>query len=483
MQRSGKTPAMPTDEVSESLWSSLREFIAQHMGLHFPPSRQQDLQRALAGMAREFGFADAARCIEWLLSTSLTRAQLHALASHLTIGETYFFRERKTFDALAQHVLPELIQSRRHHRRLRVWSAACCTGEEAYSLAILLQQCIPDWESWHITILATDINERFLQKATAGVYGDWSFRDSPPGFKERYFTPTPEGRFAVQLQLKQLVTFAPMNLAQEGFPALATGTQAMDLIFCRNVLMYFTPVQAQRTVSHLRHALVEDGWLVVSPSEASQSLFRDFATVNFPGAILYRKCAAAAASRPPSNYVPADVVAMQAAAHHDAPSPLIDFCMDGQSHAPADTGSDAAVEAQTAAQPEASASLARSLANQGQLDEALACCERWIATDALDCTARYLRAVILEELGKPQEARRSLQQALYLHPGFVLAHFALGNLARRHGSAAEARRHFTNALALLQGYPREELLPESDGLTAGRLTDIVTSLVAFAPTS
>ncbi|MEJ0098283.1 MAG: tetratricopeptide repeat protein [Pseudomonadota bacterium] len=120
--------------------------------------------------------------------------------------------------------------------------------------------------------------------------------------------------------------------------------------------------------------------------------------------------------------------------------------------------------------------LARTLANQGKLEEALSCCERWIAAEPLDSGARYLRAMILEETGDTDEARRSLQQAIYLHPDFVLAHFALGNLARGARHMGEAHRHFDNTLALLNKLPATEPLPESDGLTAARLKEVVESL-------
>src|ERR1700677_3592051 len=180
---------MQIDVVPDALWRRVSEFIAQHTGLDFRDERRLDLQRGLAAAATEFGLADAAGCAEWLLSASLTRPQFHVFASHLTIGETYFFREKKAFDALAEHVLPELIRRRRgRNQRLRLWSAACSTGEEPYSLAILVRQLLPDWRDWSVTILATDINERSLQRAAAGIYGEWSFRESAAGVKERYFT-------------------------------------------------------------------------------------------------------------------------------------------------------------------------------------------------------------------------------------------------------------------------------------------------------
>lgn len=128
-------------------------------------------------------------------------------------------------------------------------------------------------------------------------------------------------------------------------------------------------------------------------------------------------------------------------------------------------------------QPEAFSLLARALANQGRLADALAWCERWVVADKLDAASHYLRAVILHELGDTEPARRALQRALYLEPKLVLAHFALGNLALNAGQRSEAEKHFRNALRLLAARAQGDVLPESDGLTAGRLTEIVTSMI------
>ena len=187
-----------TSTVSAPQQRELSKFVAEKMGLHFPPERWPDLQRGLAGAATEFGFENISACADGLLSAPLTTAQLQTLASHLTIGETYFFREKPTFELLAQRVLPALIRSRRgREQRLRLWSAGCCSGEEAYSLAILLRQLLPDLADWQVTILATDINPHCLRKAVDGTYGEWSFRDAPADFKERYFHRNEAGRYVL----------------------------------------------------------------------------------------------------------------------------------------------------------------------------------------------------------------------------------------------------------------------------------------------
>jgi chemotaxis protein methyltransferase CheR len=480
--------------MADALWPRVSEFVAQQTGLHFPAERRQDLQRGLIAAAAEFGFADTSSCAEWLLSTPLTRPQLNILASHLTIGETYFFREPETFGALAEHILPGLIQRRRgREQRLRLWSAACSTGEEPYSLAILLRRLLPDWADWHVKILATDINERFLQKAAAGVYGEWSFRQSPAGFKEQYFTRTADGRFAVAPQIRDCVSFAQLNLAGDSFPSLASDTNAMDVILCRNVMIYFTPAHSRKLVERLRNALMDDAWLAVSPSECSQDLFSRFTAVNFPGSVLYQKCPGESV-RPPTWTVttvrtqaqhPAPMLEVPqqpnavvpntvAATAVGTPDPLaVAESLYGQGRYAEAAGTLLASRAEV---PRAFSLLTRALANQGQLAEALAWSERWIAADKMDCAAHYLHAMILQEQGEREAARRALNRAVYLQPEFALAHFALGNLARAAGQG-EANRHFENALRLLRACPPDQPLPESDGLGAGRLMEIISTVL------
>jgi len=444
----------------------LSAFVADRLGLHFPRERLADLQRGVAGAAEEFGFDDPAACAGWLMTRTLTRAQLQVLASHLTVGETYFFREPKTFEVLANHVLPELIRAQRvRQQRLRLWSAGCASGEEAYSLAILLHQVVPDLADWHVTILGTDINARFLRKAVAGVYGDWSFRGAPAGFKERYFDRTSDRRYAIRREIQTLVTFEHLNLVEDVYPSLATDTNAMDLIFCRNVLMYFTPAQIRKVVGNFGHALIGGGWLVVSPSETSQSLFQEFATVSFPGVTLYRKAPTAAA--PPSRPLPPAETA-------PPPGPLP--AVAAEQPAPAETQRTS--PAGRTPERDGLSLLVRALANEGRLADALEWCDRWIATYKLDAVAYYLRAIVLMESGQPDDARRSLQHAVYLESDFVLAHFALGNLARSRDRHDEASRHFGNTLRILEGVQPETVLPESDGLTAGRLKETITTLTS-----
>ena len=487
----------------ENDWSQVSDLVARTMGLHFPRERWSDLQRGLTEAAAEFGFSDVAECAGQLLATTPTPEQLQVLAGHLTIGETYFFREKKTLDVLTTRVLPALIDARRgREQRLRLWSAGCCTGEEAYTLAMLLRQLLPDLADWRVTILATDINPLFLRKAVAGSYGEWSFRDAPAELRERYFTRGRDGRHTVVPEIRNMVTFAHLNLVDDAYPSLATDTNAMDVILCRNVLMYFTPEQAGRVIEKFHHALLAGGTLAVSPSEASRESYPQFVPQNHAGAILFQKSPTATwQSEAPLPAVPPEPVnwfrpvcepvwfASKAEPEPAPPEPpsrpvaaarptpevwATELYAEGRYADAVSVLLDPS--AGIVHEPRSFSLLARAFANQGRLSEALAWCERWLAADKLDAAGHYLRAIILLEQGREPEARQSLQRSVYLDPAFVPAHFTLGNLARGAGRIDEANRHFANALQLLSRLRTEDVLPESDGLTAGRLTETIKTL-------
>ncbi len=476
--------------LSHPLLSGLSGFVATGLGLHFPEERWTDLERGVAAAAREFGFPDAESCARWLLSASLTRNHIEVLASHLTVGETYFFREKESLQVLEQQIVPELLRSRLDgERHLRIWSAGCCTGEEPYSIAMLLDRLMTDAKAWNLTILATDINPQFLRKAAEGVYGEWSFRGTPAWIRERYFKERQDGRFELHSHIRSRVTFSYLNLADDVYPSLVNNTNAMDVIFCRNVLMYFTAERTREVVRNLYRSLVDGGWLIVSPTETSNALFSSFSAVQVPGAVLYRKSTRAE---------PADVVPEPANVRRVTPSvsegpggaedlppylqprSLADARDDKQRGVPV---ASPVIEQRELEQEDGHrhAENARRCANEGKLAEAMEWCERAIAADKLNPAHRYLLATIQQEEGQTEAAVQSLTRALYLDPAFVLAHFGLANIELTLGRQREARRHFANALAALQTHAREEILPESEGLTAGRLSEIITSVLASQP--
>ena len=448
------------DTLSSAVLAELSSFVAASMGLHFPPERWADLARGVASAARGKGSQDLDAYVQGLLAAPLTRAEIETLACHLTVGETYFFREKQSFEVLTDRVLPELISKRRGgDKRLRIWSAGCCTGEEPYSIAMLLDSLLPDIDEWNVTILATDINSRFLDIASAGSFGEWSFRAIPAGIRERYFSPLPGGRMQIAPRVRSLVSFAVLNLAEDVYPSLVNNTSAMDIVLCRNVLMYFTPGHAARVVENIYHALVDDGWLLVAPSESSQVRLPNLEMAGFPDAILFQKRTEPFLSDWASKDRPAETIVPSAEELPCLPPPVLP----------------------TSPAPVSPVLLAQELADQGRLAEARAVCDRAIVFDPVNPSYRFLRAVVEQELGMLDDAMTSLEQALYLDQAFVMAHFVLGNLGRRVGRHAVSRRHFRIALSLVEAMEPESPLPESGGLSAGRLAESILSMLAAEP--
>ncbi|NQU81836.1 MAG: chemotaxis protein CheR, partial [Bacteroidetes bacterium] len=200
--------------IPEPLLAKFSKYIAENLGLYFPEKRRNDLRDKFLPASMKFGFNDAESCINWLLSTPLTQEQVETLSSYLTIRKTHFFRDKNIYNELEKHVLPELINSRRKTgKHIRIWSAGCSSGEEPYSIAILLHKMIPDLKDWSISILATDINPRALKKAKNGIYYKWSFRGTPKWVKDGYFSETKEDSYIIMPYIKKMVSFSYHNLA------------------------------------------------------------------------------------------------------------------------------------------------------------------------------------------------------------------------------------------------------------------------------
>jgi len=464
---------MPPASFSRPLLMQLSELLAARMGLHFPTRCWGDLARGVAAAAPSFGMSDAESCARWLLSTSLTRGQIETLANHLTVGETYFFRDECSFDVLEHHVLPPLIrQCEQAGRPLHIWSAGCCTGEEPYSIAMLLDRLTAPSKAWNARILATDINPAFLRKAAEGIYAEWSFRATPAWVRERYFVEGRHSRFEIRRAIRDRVEFAYLNLADDVYPSPTNGTSDVDVIFCRNVLMYFTPLQAEKIVENFRRSLVSGGWLVVSPAETSNSLFSRFSAVSFSGATFYCKS--------PNTKLQDMATIFPAALSCQEPDACPLECLVNDA-SPATATREMPLHQERWSTPfqwEADDRAAHIHANKGSLVEAAEYCERAVAADKLNPARLYLLAAIRREQGQDELAAQSLTRALYLDPRFVLAHFALGNICLAQSSRGEAERHFRNTLDLLHRHSPDETVPESEGLSAGQLAEIVTSVLS-----
>ncbi len=504
--------------ISSDLLAQVGARISTLMGLHFPEDRRADLERILCEAAPAFGFTDVVTFAEWLILFPLQKSHIERLADYFTVGETYFFREKASFDVLEEHTLPPLIRAKERHgeKRLRIWCAGCCTGEEAYSIAILLTRIIADWKDWNITILATDINPNSLKKALAGKYAEWSFRNAPPWLKECYFKQTKDGYYEILPSIRRMVAFELLNLAEDVYPSPFNNIYAMDMIFCRNVLMYFSPECAKKAVNGFYQTLTDNGLLIVSLTESVKLSGSSFIAIRFHGTTFYQKLAKGgiAGEGAKGRQVGGEIKAVQNTGEnnfHALQLSTVDRASSGLrdtfyrdvtksferkrsgtkvQRAPYDDalllfeqGRYAEVEEIISGwtdhelnNPKALTLLARICANQGKLDDAEMWCEKAIIADKCCAVNYYLLATIVMEKDLVEEAVALLKRALYLDPRFALAHFVLANLLMRGGKRKMSEKYLENAYDLVSARKSDEMVPESEGITAGRLLEIISAM-------
>ncbi len=463
-------------KLTDNELSIVCEAIACRMGLDFPVEKWGVLRRNLVTAAKELGFHNTEAFIRWLKSDEPDDNQIEILASNLTVSETYFWREPPVFDALTDFIVPELIK-RRHNNKIRIWSAGCSSGEEPYSVAIALHKSVPQLGSLKVNILATDINAKALSKAKEGEYTPWSFRNATTWLRDIYFKRTCDNKFIIKPEIKKMVTFSYFNLRQEDYLSTICDNEKMDIIFCRNVLMYLTDEVALRVKDSIYDALSDDGWLIVSPCELSSQIFHEFKPVNFPGAVLYKKS--------PKNPT-----------HSEWPDLSFfnnmikdDDLVTEKRNVPLYTSQtippkslEAKIEKEPAIDPAEELGIKnisgiRDLANNGYLDEALKECNKTISSNKLYPELYFLKASIQQEMNNDLEAVRSLKQAIYLDPDYVMGHFFLGNIFMLQGKSVNAKRHFNNALGLLKNRPEDDILPDAEGLSVKYIRELITGNV------
>jgi len=390
--------------------------VEAELGLHFSGAKRRQFDAALARMAEARGDAGPQASAAWLLAGEWDEARSALCARFLTIGETYFFREPRALDLVCDYAGAHLAAG--NTRPLRIWSAACCTGEEPYSIAMALRRRVPGIAPAMASILATDLNQEFLDFARAGVYRRWSFRRTEPGDQAAFFRARGDGRFEIDASLREQIRFAQLNLASSAYPSAATATQAMDIVFCRNVLMYFGRAQIERVIARLRDSLVDGGWLVVNPSEASAELFAGFTPVYHEDAVFFRKCAgpaapAVAAVAPPPRRGAHG--ARPAAPHRSPPAaaaPVHDDIM----------------------------ARVRMLVSAGAVGEAFQCLRRAAEADPLSAPLQRSAALFALEHGDRAMARHGVRRLLYLEPESAVGHYLAAMIEDADGRSAQARR-------------------------------------------
>jgi chemotaxis protein methyltransferase CheR len=428
--------------------------VRRALGLVFGPSRADVLDVGAARAAAALG-----ETVEGLLlGLELgAPAALGALAAELTVGETYFFRHAHHFDFLRQ-VLPALGPKGSREHPLRLWSAGCSSGEEAYSMAITALQALGPAARETVVVLATDINPAALDLARAATYREWSFRGVPGAVRERWFEPAGAG-LRVGPEPRAMVRVAPHNLLDEAAPP----EEGVDVVFCRNVLIYLDAAAIKRVTRGLVRALAPGGLIVPGPSDAllQSPLLVTRAT---EGIISYRRRDASVPVPAPAPAVPAPARLRVAPVDAVAVAVMPEVA---PRLAPRGATEPVAVEGPVEAPIEA----ARRLADHGETGAALEVLDALVAEHPLRGDAFALRAVIHQALGDYPRAAGDAERAILLERSFAFAHLLAATSRARLGDRPEARRHVRNARRLLQGLSATAVAPGGGGASAGDLLD------------
>ena len=471
-------------DINQAEYARYRDLVQERSGLKFNDSQRENFERIVAKCAQEAGYTVPDNYYDALLKSNTDSGLWGKLLEGLTVCETYFFRDRPQINVLKNHILPDLIARHWVDHSLRLWSAGCSTGEEPYTLAILLHQLLPDIQQWKISILATDINRQSLKKAKQATYREWSFRENEIPYHHHYFTESDNG-LLLNKEIQKLVTFAYLNLSEDTYPSAANNTENMDLILCRNVTIYMPEKVIQSLADGFYRCLTPGGWLMVGPSETNDAIYHQFQTLNFKDAIAYQKIGSErlktgiansysfriqpSVSQSATKQTPAKDIFQPP----NKPSQRSKSAPTPEATAPRSNQQLLTTSSQVSESSEILLNKARNAANSGNAAEARTLATRLIEADPLMSEAHYLMGIAFLEEGEPERALSCFKKVVYLDPDHILAHFQLYNIFLKSGREAESSRHRANVISLASSYPPEQVLPGSDDLTAANVLSMI----------
>jgi chemotaxis protein methyltransferase CheR len=433
------TPSALTPELTQK--------ICHTIGIRVHPSIQAQLADWLATRCKALGLSNAEAYANWLAEQpTQLRQEREALSQLLTSRETYFLRDHGAMDVLREHLLKEIIEKNAATHKLSIWSLGCSTGEEAYTLGILVEQALVDLSQWHVDILGSDIDQAALKIAHLGAYRQWSFRGCSPEFIARYFR---EDGTTLKLlpHVKKRVRFEHLDILGDNYPSAEKGMAQADIILCRNVFIYLDDAAIQTALTKITACLSDGGFLLLAPGELHAQAHPMLLPRVFPQAMVYQKIPAAHQSvvpppqtQPPS---PLRMTPLPSSAWHPTPS----------------------LVAREVPMPQHSLAQAWTLANRGDIAAAFAMCNAVVQQQPLDPHARYLQAVLLFAQGLTPQARDALRQVLYLDPQFAVAYAMLCDVCVADNDAASALKACKQGLKALSAQAETDTVPYFKAVT------------------
>jgi len=465
--------------ISEQI-SELKKNIKSSYGLSLDNQRVFDLESALKERMTLTKISSINDYLELVLSRQGEK-ELEELVSLLSIGETGFFRTPQQFWALRDFVFPELLKTKRcrDDKKIRMLSAGCATGEEAWTLAIMALESIPEQENFEIEVVGCDLNKKFIEVARGGKYPHKRLKNVDKEFKDKYFDQR-EGYFYVKSQLKPLVRFIRFNLGNDDYARLSP-EEGFDLIFCRNVLIYFDQVALPSILKNFHKILNNPGYLFLGYSESLYGLDSKFSSVYVPGTFYYKKLPAGEqrekgikakvkkSAKPWDKFEPHFSLVRE----QEGPDklrdkkPLEQVKIEEQVLSEGELWDKAIewfeqedfkkakvyFEKMTRSSVYAGlgyTGLALIFGNLGEQEKAENYLEKAFKEDSFIAEAYYLSGLLAERKENLESAIESYRRAIFLKSDFVMAHFNLGNLYLRLSDLENARREFKVVYSLLK---------------------------------
>jgi chemotaxis protein methyltransferase CheR len=279
--------AIDTANMKEETFEGLRKIIYDKFGIHFSSSKKYLLSTRLSKLLRERNINDFDKYLN-ILNSGASGFELRKIADTVTINETFFFRAKEQLDVLEKTIVRDIIESKAGFSKniFKIWSAACSSGEESYTLAMIIKEKIQtQFPDVQFQIYGTDINSNVINKARAGVYHDYAMKDVPPQYMMKYFVKKGK-EYHISEDIKKMVSFSMINLYDKEQMRLQKN---FDLVICANVLIYFDINSKKTVLEHLYNSLNESGYLFVGYSESLFGVSDKFKMIHYPKAIVYKK--------------------------------------------------------------------------------------------------------------------------------------------------------------------------------------------------
>ena len=479
------TPVLVKNDIEQ-----FRNILTCHLGLQFEDEKLDYLADVMLQRMQSVGRARFESCsayIAHLNASPKASAEWRALAEQLTVNETFFFRNSDNFLALSENVLPERIRANAQTKHLRILSAGCSSGEEPYSLAIMLREALPDLNDWDVKIVGIDINPAVLLKATQARYSEWSLRATSDDVRQRYFRAN-GADFVLSPEIQKMVSFEERNLVDED--PLFWKSLACDVVFCRNVLMYFTPEIARSVVGRISQALVPQGYLFLGHAETLRGITPDFHLCHTHDTFYYQQrdefeaevtqldTVSNAPSLLPVKVEPGVKHSNYPVSEHAVTAPPSAWDLSLVLEAVRQERFADALEligslpADSHEDPDALLLRAVLLTNHGRVNESEEVCRRLLALDELNAGAHYLMALCREHEGDTHRAIEHGLTAIYLDPSFAMPHLHLGILAKRAGDTVSAQRELGKARVLLASEDASRILLFGGGFSRDALLQL-----------